>query len=105
PTSDGDQIVIVVSDPLITPVQADLLRLKENETRGRVVRGAIQTPSVDLYVNDTTKPVVTNLRYGQASETDQNADGSFGHTFKKTGTTTTVLSEKAWRSTPGRSIR
>jgi hypothetical protein len=91
PTGAGNQYVITVTDQLIIPVQADISTLKDKETRARVVHAANQAPSVDIYVNNGEKPVVTNLRYGMASETGQNVAGSYDIKFNQTGTSTTAL--------------
>jgi hypothetical protein len=91
PTGAGNQYVITVSDQLVIPIQADISTLKANETRARVVHAANQAPTADIYVNNGVKPAVTNLRYGMASETGQNAAGSYDIKFNQTGTSTTFL--------------
>jgi hypothetical protein len=89
-TQAGQSYVITVSDLLIIPVQVDTSPLGPKMTRGRLVHAAAQAPAVDVLAND--KPTrVTNLRYGQASDTGDFPAATYNFKINQTGTSTTAV--------------
>ena len=89
-TQAGGTYVITVSDFLIIPVQVDVSPLGDKQTRGRLVHAAAQAPAIDVLANDKP-PRVTDLRYGQASDTGELLATTYDLKFNQTGTTTTAL--------------
>jgi hypothetical protein len=89
-TQAGQSYVITVSDLFVIPVQVDTSPLGPKMTRGRLVHAAAQAPAVDVLLND--KPTrITNLRYGQASDTGEVPAATYDVKLNQTGTSTTAL--------------
>jgi hypothetical protein len=99
PTEAGKEYLVVVSDLLIIPTEMDLTPTGDDQARVRAVNAAAQSPSLDFYVtraSDATvvgdlTPVVTDVRFGQATDAGEVHSGSFDITAKATGTDTVAV--------------
>jgi hypothetical protein len=92
PTQAGQTYVITISDVFIIPVQVDLAAAAAGGAHARLVHGSSQTPALDVFVGDQATPVITNLRYGSASDTGEVAAGTYDLKLNQTGMPTLVLS-------------
>jgi hypothetical protein len=96
PTEAGKDYLVVVSDLLIIPTELDLSATSAEDARVRAINAAAQAPSLDFYVtraSDATvvgdlEPVVTDVRYGQATDAGEILAGTIDITAKATGTDT-----------------
>jgi hypothetical protein len=89
-TQAGSTYVITISDFLVIPVQVDVSPLGDRMARGRLVHASSQAPAVDVLLND--KPTrITQLKYGQASDTGEVPAATYDIKLNQTGTTTTAL--------------
>lgn len=99
PTEAGKEYLVVVSDLLIIPTEVDLSATGEDQARVRAINGAAQAPALDFYLtraSDATvvgdlSPVVTDVRFGQATDAGEVHSGSYDITGKATGTDTVAV--------------
>lgn len=99
PTEAGKDYLVVVSDLLIIPTQLDLSPTGAENARVLAINAAAQAPSLDFYVtraSDATvvgdlAPVVTDIRYGQATDAGELLAGTIDVTAKATGTDTVAV--------------
>jgi len=94
PTEAGKDYLVIVSDLLIIPTELDLTATGGDQARVRAVNAAAQSPSLDFYLTRASEgtvvgdlsPVVTDIRFGQATDTGETPAGSYDVTGKATGT-------------------
>jgi len=99
PTEAGQDYLVVVSDLLIIPTQLDLSATGPEDARVRAINAAAQAPSLDFFVtraSDSTvvgdlAPVVTDVRYGQATDAGELLAGTIDITANATGTDTVAV--------------
>ncbi len=99
PTEAGNDYLVVVSDLLVIPTQMDLTPTGDDQARARAINAAAQSPSLDFYVtraSDATvvgdlTPVVTDVRFGQATDAGELHSGNYDITAKATGTDTVAV--------------
>lgn len=94
PTEAGKDYLVIVSDFLIIPTVMDLTSTGGDQARVRAVNAAAQAPALDFYLSrasDTTvvgdlSPVVTDIRYGEATDAGEVLAGTYDITARATGT-------------------
>lgn len=99
PTEAGKEYLIVVSDLLIIPTEVDLSPTGDDQARVRAINGAAQSPALDFYLSRTSDatvvgdlaPVVTDVRFGQATDAGEVHAGAYDVTAKATGTDTIAV--------------
>lgn len=99
PTEAGKEYLVVVSDLLIIPTELDLSSVGSDQARVRAINAAAQSPALDFYVSrasDSTVlgdlvPVVTDIRFGQATDAGELQAGSYDVTATATGTDTVAV--------------
>jgi hypothetical protein len=99
PTEAGKEYLVVVSDLLIIPTELDLSATTADMARVRAINAAAQAPALDFYLtraSDSTvvgdlTPVVTDVRFGQATDAGEVPAGSFDITATATGTDTVAV--------------
>lgn len=99
PTEAGRDYLVVVSDLLIIPTVMDLSATGKDQARVRAINAAAQAPSLDFYLtrpSDATvvgdlAPVVTDIRYGEATDAGETLAASYDITAKATGTDTVAV--------------
>jgi hypothetical protein len=99
PTEAGKDYLVIVSDLLIIPTELDLSATGADMARGRAVNAAAQAPSLDFYVTRASEgtvvgdlaPVVTDVRFGQATDTGELPAGTYDVTARATGTDTEAV--------------
>lgn len=99
PTAAGKDYLVVVSDLLIIPTEMDLSSTGDDEARVRAINAAAQAPALDLYVTRASEeavvgdlaPVVTDVRFGEATDGGVVLAGSYDLTAKATGTDTVAV--------------
>lgn len=99
PTEAGKDYLVVVSDLLIIPTELDLSPTGDDQARVRAINAAAQAPALDFYLtraSDSTvvgdlAPVVTDIRFGQATDAGEVHSGTYDITAKATGTDTVAV--------------
>ena len=99
PTEAGKDYLVVVSDLLIIPTEMDLTATGADQARVRAVNAAAQAPALDFYLTRASEeavvgdlsPVVSDIRYGQATDAGELPAGSYDLTANATGTDTVAV--------------
>jgi hypothetical protein len=99
PTEAGKEYLVIVSDLLIIPTEMDLSATDVDMARVRAVNAAAQAPALDFYLSRASdsvapgdlSPVVTDVRFGQATDGGTLPSGSYDLTGKATGTDTVAV--------------
>ncbi len=94
PTEAGKDYLVIVSDLLIIPTEMDLSATGADQARVRAVNAAAQSPALDFYVTRASEatvvgdlnPVVTDIRFGQATDAGELPAATYDITGKATGT-------------------
>jgi hypothetical protein len=94
PTQAGQDYLVVVSDLLIIPTEMDLTATGADQARVRAINAAAQSPALDFYLTRASEgtvagdlsPVVTDIRFGEATDTGETPAGSYDITANATGT-------------------
>jgi hypothetical protein len=94
PTEAGQDYLVVVSDLLLIPTEMDLTSTGADQARVRAINAAAQSPALDFYVTRASEetvagdltPVVTDIRFGEATDAGERPAGTYDITAKATGT-------------------
>lgn len=94
PTEANKDYLVIVSDLLIIPTEMDLSATGADQARVRAVNAAAQSPALDFYVTRASEgtvvgdlsPVVTDIRFGEATDAGELPAGSYDITGRATGT-------------------
>ncbi len=111
PTEAGKEYLIIVSDLLIIPTEMDLGAVDGDQARVRAVNAAAQSPALDFYVSRASDetvlgdltPVVTDVRFGLATNAGEVPGGSYDVTATATGTDTVAVQSDGLALDAGRS--
>jgi len=111
PTEAGKDYLVIVSDLLIIPTEMDLSATDGDQARVRAVNAAAQSPALDFYVSRASEgtvlgdlsPVVTDIRFGQATDAGEVPAGSYDVTATATGTDTVAVQSNGLAMDAGQS--
>lgn len=111
PTAAGKDYLVVVSDLLIIPTEMDLSATGADQARVRAINAAAQSPALDFYVTRASdeavagdlNPVVTDIRFGEATNVGEVPAGSYDLTAKATGTDTVAVQSNGMAIDAGQS--
>ncbi len=111
PTEAGKDYLVIVSDLLIIPTEMDLSAIDGDQSRVRAVNASAQAPALDFYVTRASEgtvigdlsPVVTDIRFGQATDAGELPAGSYDVNATATGTDTMAVQSNGLAMDAGQS--
>lgn len=111
PTEAGKDYLIIVSDLLIIPTEMDLSAIDADQARVRAVNAAAQSPALDFYFTRASEgtvlgdlsPIVTDIRFGQATDAGTVLAASYDVTATATGTDTMAVESNGLAMDAGQS--
>jgi hypothetical protein len=111
PTEAGKDYLVIVSDLLVIPTEMDLTAVDGDKARVRAVNASAQSPALDFFISRSSEgtvlgdlsPVVTDVRFGLATDAGEVPAASYDVTATATGTDTVAVQSNGFSMEAGQS--